>query len=303
MSPLILKYSKDLIIYESLTLLNHLHFLQTMLQLLILPHLLNHQVLIDRPRVLPQPTLFGTETQALTREKAKEKNDTQFAIDDTLYELPEDTVLEWGDGLIGNSRVEAEDLFQPENITKQEEEDLMLQQIKQEYSFEDIKESLDEEKIPENIYFFYGGESDNFYRAVEFMGPDANNREFTAFLISDIGRQVMTSNTLSMHLEIGQIFYEYHNTGENFYNFLVAQQNEEAAFIPKTFAYWNTFEMYISQFLQAFSLDDIEKYDLFAHKNSKYLFYCFNEYVKAYGGSRKKIRHTRKYENSISMQK
>ena len=179
----------------------------------------------------------------------------------------------------------------------------MLQQIKQEYGFEDIKESIDEEKIPENIYFFFFFESDNFYRAVEFMGPDANNREFTAFLISDIGRQVMTSNTLSMHLEIGQIFYEYHNTGENFYNFLVAQQNEEAAFIPKTFAYWNTFEMYISQFLQAFSLDDIEKYDLFAHKNSKYLFYCFNEYVKAYGGSRKKIRHTRKYENSISMQK
>ena len=72
----------------------------------------------------------------------------------------------------------------------------MVQQIKQEYGFEDIKESFDEEKIPENIYFFYGGESDNFYRAVEFMGPDANNREFTAFLISDIGRQVMTSNRL-----------------------------------------------------------------------------------------------------------
>ena len=36
-----------------------------------LPHLLNHQVLIDRPRVLPRPSLFGPETQALTREKAK----------------------------------------------------------------------------------------------------------------------------------------------------------------------------------------------------------------------------------------
>ena len=71
MSPLILKYIKDLTIYETLTLLNCPHFLQTMLQLLILPHLLNHQVLIDRPRVLPQPSLFGPETQALTREKAK----------------------------------------------------------------------------------------------------------------------------------------------------------------------------------------------------------------------------------------
>ena len=134
------------------------------------------------------------------------------------------------------------------------------------------------------------------------MGPDANFREFAAFLMSNKERQVMISNRLSIHVETGHIFYENHNTGENFYNFLVAQQNGEAALIPKIFAYRNKFEMYISQFLQTFSLGDIEKYDLFAHKNSKYLFYRFNEYVKAYGGSRKKIRHTRKYENSIGKQ-
>ena len=117
-SPLILKYSKDLIIYETLTLLNRPHFLQTILQLSVLVRLLNHQVLIDRPWLPPQPSLFGSQTQTLTREKAKEKNDTQFAIDDTLYKLLEDTVLEWGDGLIENLGVEAEDLFQPENIPK-----------------------------------------------------------------------------------------------------------------------------------------------------------------------------------------
>ena len=38
-------------------------------------------------------------------------------------------------------------------------------------------------------------------------------------------------------------------------------------------------------------------------KNSKYLFYRFKVYVKAYGGIRKKIRHTRKYEDFIGMQK
>ena len=95
-----------------------------------------------------------------------------------------------GDGLIENLGVEAEDLFEQENITKQEEEDLALEQI---------------------------------------------------------------------------------NTGENFCNFLTEQQNQEASFIPKKFAYRNTFETYISQFLQAFSLDDVEKYDLFAHKKLKIL--------------------------------
>ena len=73
----------------------------------------------------------------------------------------------------------------------------------------------------------------------------------------------MTSNRLSIHVETGDIFYENHNTGENFYNFLIAQQNEQATFTPKEFSYRNGFEAYISQFLRAFSLDDVEKYDLY----------------------------------------
>ena len=195
--------------------------------------------------------------------------------------------------------------FQSDNITKEEEDDLILEQIKEEYGFDDIKEFFNEGKVTENIYFFYGGESENFYRAVEFMGPDAENREFAAFLMFDMGRQVMASNRLLIHVETGDIFYENHNTGENFYNFLVTQKSEEAAFIPKKFSYLNTFEIYISQFLQEFSLDDVEKKKKFKNspKTSKYLFYRFKEYVKAYGGIRKKIRHTKKYEDSIGMQK
>ena len=99
------------------------------------------------------------------------------------------------------------------------------------------------------------------------------------------------------------IFYENHNTGENFYNFLLAQQNGNAAFIPKIFSYRRSFECYVSQFLQAFPIEDLEKYDLLAHKNSKYLFHCFNDYIKAYGNSRHKIKHTRKMLDTIGLQK
>ena len=80
-----------------------------------------------------------------------------------------------------------------------------------------------------------------------------------------------------------------HNTGENFSNFLIAQQNEQAAFIPKKFSYRNGFAAYISQFLQTFSLDDVKKYDLYFHKNTKYLFYCFNDYVKPMGAIDEKL--------------
>ena len=121
--------------------------------------------------------------------------------------------------------------------------------------------------------------------------------------MSHLGRQVMTQNRLSVHVESGDIFCENQNTGENFYNFLFAQQNDDAAFIPKKVSYRNTFETYISQFLQCFSIEDVEKYDLYAHKNSKYLFYCFNDYIKADRNSRRKVKRTRKVKDSVGMQK
>ena len=51
----------------------------------------------------------------------------------------------------------------------------------------------------------------------------------------------MTSNRLSIYIESGDILYENFDIGENFYNFSMVQQNEDAADIPKKFACRNTF--------------------------------------------------------------
>ena len=69
--------------------------------------------------------------------------------------------------------------------------------------------------------------------ALEFIGLPSINREFCAFLLSDPGRKTMTENKLSIHVESGDIFYDNHNTSENFYSFLLSQQNNEAAYVPK----------------------------------------------------------------------
>ena len=184
---------------------------------------------------------------AIRSEKAK----TQAAIDDALYEFPDNMPeLELGDSLIETLGKNVEDLFNVENLTRQEEEDEVLKKIKEEYGFEDIKDTMDEERnVPESIYFFYGGERENFVRALEFIGLSLMNRELAAFLLSELGQQVMTENKLSVHVESGDIFYENHNTVEKFYNFLLAQQNEDAAFIPKKFSYRRSFESYITNFL------------------------------------------------------
>ena len=135
----------------------------------------------------------------------------------------ENAKLELGDGLIENLGTTAEDLFQVDNITKKEEEDVILEKIKEEYGFDDIKEAFDEGKVPENIYFFYRSENENFYQALEFIGLSPVNKKFGAFLMSDLGRQVMIQNKLSIHVESGDNFYENHITKENFYNFIPAQ--------------------------------------------------------------------------------
>ena len=122
-------------------------------------------------------------------------------------------------------------------------------------------------------------------------------------MLSDLGRNTMTQNKLSIHVESGHIFYDNNNTDENFYNFLLSQQNDEPAYVPKNLSYNNSFEKYITTFLQAFSIDDQEKSDLLAFKNSKYLFYRFNDFGKTYENPRYKLLHTRKMLDSVGLKK
>ena len=117
----------------------------------------------------------------MTKERVKERIDTQVAIDDTFYELPDNSELQLGDALIENVVTTAEELFQVDYVTNEEEERVILEKIKEEHGYEDIKESMDEGKVPESICLFYDGESHNFYRALEFIGLSPVNRGFGAF--------------------------------------------------------------------------------------------------------------------------
>ena len=121
--------------------------------------------------------------------------------------------------------------------------------------------------------------------------------------MSHLGLKTMTQNKLSIHVDSGEVFYDNHNTGENCYSFLLSQQNDEAAYVPKKMSYSKSFEEYISKFLQQFSIGIQEKFDLLAFKNSKYLFYRFNDFIKAYGNPRYKLLHTRKMLDMVGVKK
>ena len=86
--------------------------------------------------------------------------------------------------------------------------------------------------------------------------------------------------------------------------FLLTQQNETKTIIPKGIAYHYSIEKYINDYLPSFSLDDIEKFDLFANKNSKYLLYKFNDWIKSLQGAEKlTVQHTTKVKDSFGLNK
>ena len=248
--------------------------------------------------------LFGSQTQTFTSEKEKVVNENvQKELDDTIHELPDPPKLELGDGLLNTLRVKADDILDQEFVNKKQQEDEVLEQIKEEYNSDEIKNAFDEGTIPQQVDFFYGGVNSNFNRAVEFLSLSNENREFIALFLSDLGHNLMTNNSLSIHIESGEIFYQSFNTGENFYDFLIAQQNNQAVTVPKTFLYHHSFEHYIQNFLPSFSLDDVDKFDLYFNKNANYLFYRFNHYIEMSGGKKQIIKHTLKIKDSIGLKK
>ena len=86
------------------------------------------------------------------------------------------------------------------------------------------------------------------------MSLSEDNNEFASFLWSNMGQNIMTNNSLLIHIETGDIFYNDFNTKGNFYNFLLAQQDELKQFIPKRIFYHYSFEKYTRSYLPLFSL-------------------------------------------------
>ena len=60
-----------------------------------------------------------------------------------IYELPEQPDLELGNGLIDTLGVEVNDLLDSNFIKPQEENGVVLEQIKQDYNFDEIKDTFD----------------------------------------------------------------------------------------------------------------------------------------------------------------
>ena len=72
------------------------------------------------------------------------------------------------------------------------------------------------------------------------------------------------------------------------------QQNNEKIFIDHDFYYNESYQEHFKEYLKNINGEVNARYDYFTNRNSKYLFYCFNDILLNSGGELLKIRHSEK---------
>ena len=107
---------------------------------------------------------------------------------------------------------------------------------------------------------------------------------------------------LSIHIETRNIFYDNYNTNELIYSFLLNQQDETKQIIHFTLTYRDSFSNYLEYFLDDLDNETVKKFDSFACKNVKYIFYKFKDYLLFNGLNVMPVRHSRINENQIVME-
>ena len=115
----------------------------------------------NRPRTSGSSSnLYGSQTATLTREREGEQNifddQVQEQLGDTINELPDHLTLELGDELIDNLGVEANGLLDSGFITKQEEEDAVIENIKEDYNLTILRMLLRRELSMKVLIFSMG---------------------------------------------------------------------------------------------------------------------------------------------------
>ena len=129
---------------------------------------------------------------------------------------------------------EAENILEDKYLNSKELEAKTLENINEEYNFDEIKDASDEASVTSSFLFSCGGENDEFIQACNFLSLNEDNKVCFVSRIRNRAKY-MTNNSLSIHIETGNIFYKNFNTNKNFYSFLLARQDESKAIIPKRF--------------------------------------------------------------------
>ena len=128
--------------------------------------------------------MFSKATATKTKTKPKQVQLIEH-IDKAIYEIPDPPEIEIGDPLLNVLLTDAEQILKDDYVSDKVLEDKTIEQRKDAYNFDEIKDVFDEGQIPPQLEFFFGGENDNFVHACNFCRLTKTIIEFISFLCSD----------------------------------------------------------------------------------------------------------------------
>ena len=95
-------------------------------------------------------------------EQQQPKNDVTKEIDELMKSVPSPPRLELPDKILKVLR-DGEDVINDDFVKVEKNDDEDIQEIKDKYNFEDIKNEFDHEKVLEILEFFYGGDDNEMF--------------------------------------------------------------------------------------------------------------------------------------------
>ena len=170
-----------------------------------------------------------------------------------------------------------------------------IAEIEKQPDLENLSETLaaiGNEVLPFEFEFFKGGSNEKFSNISRTLDSGVDTLEFLDFLQSKVCKKFLEDNKLKIHVETGNIYYDNNDTNESIHNFILAQANPISGEIDHLFAFDRDYKIYFHWLTDAFSESKKNKLDIFTNKNSKFLFYHFNDYLEQNGEQMKKVKHS-----------
>ena len=146
--------------------------------------------------------------------------------------------------------------------------------------------------VPFEFEFFKGGNNENFSSIIRGLDSGADTVDFINFLQNNVCKKILEDNKLKIHIETDNIYYDNNDTNESIHNFILAQADPISGEIDHSFTFDRDYTTYFQWLTDAFNESTKNKLDIFTNKNSKFLFYHFNDYLQQSGRETIKIKHS-----------
>ena len=168
----------------------------------------------------------------------------------------------------------------------------------------DLSETLskiDKDEVPKQLEFFEGGISREFETNVQSIGLSSDSIEFLDFLQSDVCEDLLKNNKLKIHVESKNIYHDNNDTNKSLYLFFQQQEDQTKKWVDYEFILDESYEDFFMKYLVNINQNEDQKYDILTNKNSKFLFYHFNDYLAHINEPTKPLRHSEIIDDDFAL--